>query len=103
MDAKAPEGLDTAEKLDKAHRELRELGFDDDALRRAASALKPHISHKKQIRKIVARLGLDPEGDIAIQWTLLCDSFGKAHQRSFTVRCKSMMNSGLNMSSLSIR
>jgi hypothetical protein len=83
MDAKATEDQDDAEKVDKARRALTTLGFDEAAIGRASSALKPRFSHKNQIRKIVERLGLAPDGDVANCWTSLCDSFGKAHQRSF--------------------
>lgn len=83
MDAKAAESQDDAEKVEKAKQELIALGFDEAAIQRASSALKPRFSHKNQIRKIVTRLGLSPDGDVANCWTSLCDSFGKAHQRSF--------------------
>jgi hypothetical protein len=83
MEAKASEQPHDVEKLDAARRQLSALGFDEPAIQRATSSLRPRLTHKTQIRKIVARLGLDPEGDIAKQWTSLCDTFGKAHQRSF--------------------
>jgi hypothetical protein len=83
MDAKATDDQDNAGKVEKAKQDLIALGFDEAAIQRAGSALKPRFSHKKQIRKIVARLGLAPDGDVANCWTSLCDSFGKAHQRSF--------------------
>jgi hypothetical protein len=83
MDAKAADDRDNAEKVEKAKQDLIALGFDEAAIQRAGSALKPRFSHKNQIRKIVTRLGLAPEGDVATCWTSLCDSFGKAHQRSF--------------------
>ena len=83
MDAKATDDQDNAEKIAKAGRDLTALGFDEAAIQRASSALKPRFSHKNQIRKIVERLGLAPDGDVASCWVSLCDSFGKAHQRSF--------------------
>jgi hypothetical protein len=69
--------------LKDARKRLRELNLDDGTLDRAMKALKPQLSHKMQIRRIVARLGLDPAGDIAHQWISLTDSFGRAHERSF--------------------
>ena len=45
--------------------------------------LRPQTSHRTNIRKIVARLGLDPDGDISNTWVALCGSFGEAHRRSF--------------------
>ena len=84
MDAKVPDQPENAEKIVEARKLLKALGcFDDGAIQRATDGLKPRLNHRAQIRKIVARLGLDPEGDIADRWTSLCDSFGKAHQRSF--------------------
>jgi hypothetical protein len=83
MEAKNPDQVANADQLDEARRRLSGLDFDDAAIRRAIESLKPRLSHKTQIRKIVARLGLDPEGDVANRWTSLNDSFGKAHERSF--------------------
>jgi hypothetical protein len=83
MEAKNPDKQANADKLDEARKLLRGLDFDHAAIQRAIDGLKPRLSHKTQIRKIVERLGLDPEGDIAIRWTSLNDSFGRAHERSF--------------------
>jgi hypothetical protein len=83
MDAKAAEDPKTAELIEKAQQSLIEQGFGEPAIQRAAKALKPRFSHKNQIRKIVTRLGLAPDGDVAKYWIALCDSAGKAHQRSF--------------------
>ena len=84
MEAKAPEQPESADKLEEARKALEMLGyFDEDAIRRATDGLKPRFSHRRQIRKIVTRLGLDPEGDIAKRWISLSDSFGRAHERSF--------------------
>jgi hypothetical protein len=82
LDAKRDQPAN-AEHLKEARRRLRGLPFDDAALDRAIKGLKPLLSHKAQIRKIVARLGLDPEGDVAKRWTSLCDTYGRAHERSF--------------------
>jgi len=83
MDAKATEDREGTEKIEKAKLALAALDFDEAAINRAGGALKPRFSHKNQIRKIVERLGLAPDGDVANGWTSLCESFGKAHQRSF--------------------
>lgn len=66
-----------------ARQQLRKLGFDDAAVQRAGDSLSPQLSHKRQIRMIVERLGLDPDGDISQQWCALTDTAGKAHRRSF--------------------
>src|SRR5262249_37564128 len=63
---------------------LKKTGLDADTEQRVAKALEPRTNHKDQIRKIVSRLGLDPEGDIANAWFALRDSVKKAHERSFT-------------------
>ena len=86
MEAKAAEP--DLGKLDEALEQLRPLGFDEPTLQRAVNALKPRQTHKTQICKIVARLGLDPDGDVAKKWIALCGSFGKAHERSFHLSLK---------------
>jgi hypothetical protein len=83
MEAKALELPENADKLDEAQKQLSVIGFDEAAIQRATKALLPRLTHKTQIRKIVERLGLDPDGDVAKQWASLCDNFGTAHQRSF--------------------
>ena len=44
---------------------LKELGYDDNAVTRALDALAPRTNHKDQIRRILTRLGFEPDGDIA--------------------------------------
>jgi hypothetical protein len=83
MEAKAPEPPENADQLDEVRKRLSELHIEPGLIQRAVDSLKPRISHKTQIRKIVARLGLDPEGDIAKRWIAVSDSAGKAHERSF--------------------
>jgi hypothetical protein len=67
----------------KARQTLRRMGYDDPAIQRAGDALKPRFSHKTQIQRIVERLGLAPDGDIARLWISLNDAFGHVHERSF--------------------
>lgn len=83
MDAKAAEDQKTTDLIAKAQQSLLEQGFDEPTVQRATKALRPRFSHKNQIRKIVTRLGLTPDGDVAKCWIALSDSAGKAHQRSF--------------------
>jgi hypothetical protein len=83
MEAKNSETLPQRATLKEARKALRALGFDDDAISRAVQELKPRLSHKAQIRTIVARLGLDPDGDIAVAWLSICEAHGKAHERPF--------------------
>jgi hypothetical protein len=61
---------------------LRGRGYHEQAVKRAIDELKPRVAHKEQIKKIVVRLGLDQDGDIAKQWIVLGNKFGRAHQRS---------------------
>jgi hypothetical protein len=83
LEAQAPVEPDDLKKLEQAQNRLRDLGYDNDAIRLARKGLTPRLSHKEQIRKILARLGFDAAGDIAKKWISLSDAFGKAHQRSF--------------------
>ena len=83
MEARAPETFEDSEKIAQARKQLRALGFEEQVIDRAARELKPRLSHKQQIRQMVSRLGLAPDGDIANLWTSLTENFGGAHQRSF--------------------
>jgi hypothetical protein len=83
MEVQAENNPARTDKIEEARRELRTLGFDNEAIERAARALEPRINHKTQIRNLVARLGLAPNGDIADLWVSLNGSFGRVHERSF--------------------
>ena len=83
MDAKASESPDDVKKLAQARKQLRALGYHDDAIQHASQSLKPRFSHKTQIRKIVERLGLAADGDVANGWISLRDIFSEVHQRHF--------------------
>jgi hypothetical protein len=83
MEARAQETAKDAEKIAEARKQLRALGFEPQVVDRAARELKPRLNHKQQIRQIVSRLGLAPDGDIAGLWSSLTENFGGAHQRSF--------------------
>jgi hypothetical protein len=67
---------------------LKTIGFDEHALQRAENALKPRSSHRQQIKRIVERLGLAPDGDIAGDWIALNDTYGRVHERSFHLSMK---------------
>jgi hypothetical protein len=83
MEAKvADQTLDPA-KRKNAEEKLREIGSDADAIREAIKSLTPRVNHKAQIRKIVTRLGLAADGDIARAWLSLRAVVGRAHERSF--------------------
>src|ERR1700687_18176 len=83
MEAKASELPEDTARRDKARKLLLALGYDADIVQQASRYLKPRFTHKDQIRKIVARLGLDPDGDIAAKWASLSETFGKAHEGAF--------------------
>ncbi|WP_314957194.1 hypothetical protein [Bradyrhizobium cosmicum] len=67
----------------KARKSLKEIGFDEEARQRADGALKPQLNFKRQVERILTRLGLDPEGEIAKKWLSFRDALSQVHQRSF--------------------
>lgn len=71
---------DTA-RNDTVRKQLRSIGFGDDAIQRAAKELQPRLSHKAQIQAIVTRLGLAADSDIAQAWISIAGAHGKAHDR----------------------
>ncbi len=83
MDAVALDDPKQEKLRRKARKTLKGMGYDDAAVQRAGDALKPRFSHKRQIQRIVERLGLAPDGDIAKLWISLNDTFGHVHERSF--------------------
>jgi hypothetical protein len=86
MDAQAIDDPEQNRLRAGARRALLGMGFDEAAVQRAEAALKPKFSHKVQIRKLVARLGLAPDGDVAMLWIGLNEAYGQAHKRSFHER-----------------
>jgi hypothetical protein len=45
--------------------------------------VKPRLSHRAQIEKIVVRLGPAADGHVAKLWIALNDAYGRVHERSF--------------------
>ena len=86
MEAQAVDDDEQAKRRRKARRMLKKMGFPDGAVQRAGEALKPTISHRTQIEKIVVRLGLAPDSDVAKLWINLTDTHGRVHERSFHER-----------------
>lgn len=86
MDARAGDNDQQKARRREARKLLKKMGFDDAAVQRAGDGLKPRYSHRIQIEKIAARLGLAPDGDIAKLWIELNDAYGRVHQRSFHER-----------------
>ncbi|MCK1590250.1 hypothetical protein [Bradyrhizobium sp. 169] len=66
-------------KLEAAKTALRTLGYGDDLVLRASGQLRPRLSHKEEIEKIVTRLDLAPDGDIARAWKSISQAHGQAH------------------------
>jgi hypothetical protein len=86
MEARAIDDEEQVRCRRKARRLLKKMGFDDGAVQRAGDALKPKFSHKVQIEKIVTRLGLAPDSDVAKLWVELNETYGRVHERSFHER-----------------
>ncbi len=78
--ANDPAARDIADRLAKAK---RAFDLPEEVISAGLNALKPKDSHTTQIRKIAERLGLDPQGDIAIAWIRLSKAAEQAHERSF--------------------
>lgn len=88
MDAVASEDTKQEKLRAEALKALSSMDFDEHALQRAGNALKPRSSHRQQIQRIVERLGLAPDGDIAKDWIALNDAYGRVHERSFHLSMK---------------
>ena len=73
-----PEDVD---RLDRAREALQALGYDNDRISEASKRLRPSLSHKEQIKRIVVRLGLDADGDVARQWIAASNAVAAAHER----------------------
>lgn len=87
MDAKVQQTAEEEEQIAAATKLLKDMGFDVDGVQEAAKKLRSP-KHNDQIRKIVARLDLDPKGDIAKAWIAIRASVKKAHNRSFNQALK---------------
>lgn len=84
MEAIAPQDPDEKTNQKEARKRLKAIGYDDNAINRAIKELAPRTNHKEQIRKILERLGFDPNGDIADLWIGTIDGYQIAHGgRSF--------------------
>ena len=83
MEAVALDDPEKEEKQKAVRRALKELGYDDNVITRVLDALAPRTNHKDQIRRILTRLGFEPDGDIANLWIGTVDNYQVAHGRSF--------------------
>jgi len=84
MEAIAPQDPNEKTNQKEVRKRLKAIGYDDNAINRAIKELAPRTNHKEQIRKILERLGFDPNGDIAGLWIGTIDGYQIAHGgRSF--------------------
>ncbi|MEF2074792.1 hypothetical protein [Consotaella aegiceratis] len=70
---------ETEDRLEQATAALRELGYSQQAADRAVKELTPRLSHREQIERICASLGLAPDGDVARSWKFVKDVNKKVH------------------------
>jgi hypothetical protein len=81
MEAEAE--LPTDQRQAKASEALKAIGYDDSAIRDAVKRLGPRSTHASEIRAIAERLGLASDSEVTKAWIDLCETFGRAHERSF--------------------
>ncbi|KZD25650.1 hypothetical protein [Tardiphaga robiniae] len=79
MDLVVTPSPEQTRRIEEVKKQLKAAGFSDDAVHRAANQLRPRLSHKEEIEKIVTRLGLAPDGDIARAWKSISQIHGQAH------------------------
>jgi hypothetical protein len=79
MDVAITPSQEQIERIEEAKAQLKLLGFSGDAVQRVANQLRPRLSHKEEIEKIVTRLGLAPNGDIAQAWKSISQAHSQAH------------------------
>lgn len=84
LDAVAPDDQAEESRREKALKVLKdEFGYGAETLQRAQKALRPSLSHKKEILRIVDRLGFAPDADITKAWIGLSKTTGQVHKRRF--------------------
>jgi hypothetical protein len=88
MEARAEDSQEEVERRRKAKVALKALGFDQPAVQRACKELKPQYGHRTQIERIIERLGLARDGDVAKNWITLNAAYGRVHERSFHLSMK---------------
>lgn len=67
------------ERIERAKAQLRALGFSDLEVDNAAQQLRPRLTHKEEIEKLVSRLGLAPDGPTARAWKSISQIHSLAH------------------------
>jgi len=79
MDVAITPSQEQIDRIEAAKAQLQALGFNGDEIQRVANQLRPRLSHKEEIEKIVTRLGLAPDGDIAQAWKSISQAHSQAH------------------------
>jgi hypothetical protein len=67
----------------EARTALQALGYDKAKVDEALKRLAPRVTQATEIRAIAERLGLAGDSDVVKAWIDLCETFGRAHERSF--------------------
>lgn len=67
----------------EARTALQSLGYDKAKIEEALKRLAPRVTQATEIRAIAERLGLAGDSDVVKAWIDLCETFGRAHERSF--------------------
>lgn len=67
------------EKVNQAKAQLRAMGFSDLEVDKAAEQLRPRLTQKQEIEKIVSRLGLASDGRTARAWKSISRIHSLAH------------------------
>ncbi|MES0100519.1 hypothetical protein [Mesorhizobium sp. M0019] len=70
---------ETQTRLEQARAALQAVGYAPQAAERAVAILAPKLSHREQIERICATLGLAPDGDVARSWKSVMAAHAKAH------------------------
>ncbi len=81
MEAEAE--LPTDQRQAKAREALKAIGYEDSAIGDAVKRLGPRSTHASEICAITERLGLASDSEVTKAWIDLCETFGRAHERSF--------------------
>lgn len=84
LDAVVPDDPAEEQRSEKALAALKkEFDYDEEALQRVQKSLRPSFGHRKQILRIVERLGFAEDADVTKAWISLSKSVGQVHKRRF--------------------
>jgi hypothetical protein len=88
LDVKVEAGL-TKQQLKDIEATLKGLGYGESAINRAKNELAPRVNHVDQIKKIVSRLGLASDGDVARNWFAIRPVHRRRTKEGSTVNLRS--------------